>query len=188
MEFIDSKTIKLDKTLNQLDKFVLDFTKILNKLNIKYVIISGYISILFGRARATEDIDIFIEHITKEKLKEFYSDLIKNNYWCLNTENIDEIYDYLKDKLAVRFAEKNKAIPNFEIKFAKSNLDFVDIIKVITKQGELIISSLEKQIAYKKYYLKSDKDLEDARHIEELFGNKLNKQKINEYKKFIENG
>ncbi|MBI2141461.1 hypothetical protein HYU16_03480, partial [Candidatus Woesearchaeota archaeon] len=55
MEFVDDKTIKLDKVLNELDKFVLKFIKILEK-HADYVIVSGYVSILFGRSRSTEDI------------------------------------------------------------------------------------------------------------------------------------
>ena len=83
MEFRNKNTIKLNKIINELDKFVLDFTRILEKYA-NYVIISGYISILFGRARSTEDIDVFIEKIDKEKFYLLYSDLKKNDYWCLN--------------------------------------------------------------------------------------------------------
>ena len=52
------KKIEFRKELNDLDKFVIDFTSILNKLKIKYVIVSGYVAILFGRSRSSEDIDI----------------------------------------------------------------------------------------------------------------------------------
>jgi len=188
MEFIDKKTIKLNKIINELDRFVLDFTKILEK-HVNYVIVSGYVSILFGRARSTEDIDIFINNINKEKFDLLYSDLKKNNYWCLNTENANELYNYLKDHLAVRFAKKGETIPNLEVKFINKKID-ADIIKesitIITKEGNLKISSVERQIAFKKYYLKSDKDMEDARHLEEIFKDKIDLNKIKEYKKMIE--
>ena len=55
----DKKEIILDKELNELDKYVLEFIKILEK-HVDYVIISGYVSILLGRSRSTEDIDLFI--------------------------------------------------------------------------------------------------------------------------------
>jgi len=189
MEFRDKNTIKLNKIINELDKFVLDFTRILEKYA-NYVIISGYISILFGRARSTEDIDVFIKKIDKEKFYLLYSDLKKNDYWCLNAESPDDVYEYLKEGLAVRFAKKSETIPNIEVKFINKKLD-ADLIKesvtVITKEGSLKISSIERQIAFKKYYLKSDKDIEDAKHLEEIFKNKIDLNKIKKYKKMIEN-
>ncbi|MBS3155265.1 hypothetical protein J4404_02070 [Candidatus Woesearchaeota archaeon] len=189
MEFRDKNTIKLNKIINELDKFVLDFTRILEKYA-NYVIISGYISILFGRARSTENIDVFIKKIDKEKFYLLYSDLKKNDYWCLNAESPDDVYEYLKEGLAVRFAKKSETIPNIEVKFINKKLD-ADLIKesvtVITKEGSLKISSIERQIAFKKYYLKSDKDIEDAKHLEEIFKNKIDLNKIKKYKKMIEN-
>ena len=63
MEIEYGKKIEFEKELSSLDQFVIAFTRILNKSGIKYVIISGYISILLGRTRATEDIDLFIKKI-----------------------------------------------------------------------------------------------------------------------------
>jgi len=65
---------------------VLDFTENLITKNIKYVIISGYVTILFGRSRMSEDVDILIEHISFEKFLKFWSK-IEKNYECLNTRN-----------------------------------------------------------------------------------------------------
>ena len=187
MEFIGKNTIKLDKVLNELDKFVLRFVRLLEK-HTDYVIVSGYISILLGRTRATEDIDIFVEELNQGKFIELYNNLKKNGYWCLNGENADEIYSYLKDGFAVRFALKNQTIPNFEVKFAKDiskKSALKDTIAVKTKLGNLRISSLERQIAYKKYYLKSDKDLEDAAYIEKFFKENIDFDKIEQYKRHI---
>ncbi|MEK6951444.1 MAG: hypothetical protein AABX29_00345, partial [Nanoarchaeota archaeon] len=105
------KEIKVNKTLSNLDKFVLNFIKILKK-HVDYVIISGYVSILLGRTRTTEDIDIFIEKISFEEFSKLYEEIKKNNFWCLNAEEAEEIFSYLKDNLAVRFAKKDKTIPN----------------------------------------------------------------------------
>ena len=62
MKFTDKKTIQIDRELSDLDKFTLDFVKILKK-HTKYVIVSGYVAILLGRARASEDVDIIIPRI-----------------------------------------------------------------------------------------------------------------------------
>jgi len=188
MEFIDRKTIRLDKTLSDLDAFVLDFINILER-HVSYVIISGYVSILFGRARATEDIDVFVPELDEGRFAALYSDLIKEGYWCLNTEEVGEAYSYLKEGIAIRFARENETIPNVEIKFARkppAREALKDFITVVTSKGRLRISSLEQQIAAKRYYLKSDKDFEDARHIEELFKEHIDKKKVEAYRRMFE--
>jgi len=188
MEFLNKNTIQLDKELNELDKLVFKFIKILKKHS-DYVIISGYVSILLGRSRTTEDIDVFIKPIDKKKFFQFYKEIIKGGFWCLNSEEIDEIFNYLRDRLAVRFALNGQTAPNFEVKFAIKALDiesFADRIAVETKLGRLYISSLERQIAFKRYYLKSDKDIEDAFHLEEVFKNNIDKDKINKYKHLLQ--
>ena len=185
---MDKNKIILDKPLNDLDKLVLRFVKIVEK-HVEYVIISGYVSLLFGRSRSTEDVDLFIKIMNKDNFVKLYQDLKINGFYCINAEHDDELYSYLQDRLALRFAENGKIIPNFEVKFAIKHLAkdaFEDSIKVITDEGNLIISSLEKQIAFKKYYLKSKKDLEDAQHIFNLFKDKLNKEKIKKYKELID--
>lgn len=188
MKFIDERTIKLDKPLNVLDKFVLKFVKIIEKY-VDYVIISGYVSLLFGRTRGTEDIDFFIKEIDLETLTKLYQDLKKNGFWCLNAERNEEVYSYLKEGIAVRFAEKGKTIPNMEVKFPKKKINqdvFTDYLTVETLGGTLKVSSLERQIAFKRFFLGSPKDLEDAQHIEEVFKDKINREKIKYYKMLID--
>ena len=185
----DKREIVSNKNLNELDKFVLKFINILKK-HVDYVIISGYVSIILGRSRATEDVDVFIKKISKTQFNELYSDMKENGFWCINAESVDDIFDYLLSGLAVRFALEGKGVPNFEVKFPKDKLDdeaFEDFIKVILPEGELKISSLERHIAFKRYYLSSDKDMEDALHVEELFKDKINYDKINKLKLLIKN-
>lgn len=187
MEWIDGKKIKLEKSVNDLDRFVLLFIRIVEKY-VEYVIISGYVAILLGRSRATEDVDLFIKPLEKEKFIKLYHELKEAGFWCLNAESNDEVYSYLKDNIAIRFANKGQTIPNLEVKFPKTRLEgdaFADFLEVETKEGIIKISSLEKQIAFKKYYLGSDKDLEDARHLEELFKEHLDKEKIKKYQELI---
>ena len=187
MKWINERKIKLDKPINELDAFVLKFIRIVEK-HVDYVIISGYVAILLGRSRATEDVDIFIKPLEKEKFIILYHKLKEAGFWCLNAESDDDVYSYLKDNIAIRFAVKGQTIPNLEVKFPKNRLDwdvFIDIVEVETTGGVLKISSLEKQIAFKKYYLGSDKDLEDAKHLEELFMEHLDKERIKKYKELI---
>ena len=123
VEFVGKNRIKLDRLFGELDNFVFKFIRILENYA-DYVIVSGYVAILFGRARGTEDVDIFIKEINIENLGKLYNALMKNGFSCLNTDNIDEIYDYLKNGLGVRFAENDYSIPNIEIKLAlKSKIE-----------------------------------------------------------------
>lgn len=50
--------IVLDRELNELDSLVLEFIKCLQS---RYVIVAGYVAILLGRSRTTDDIDIIVE-------------------------------------------------------------------------------------------------------------------------------
>lgn len=180
MEFSKGK-ITFDKELSDLDRFVLDFVDILNFCKIKYVIVSGYVSILFGRSRATEDIDLFIENISRESFNEFMKNVDEKEMWALNSDDDTELYSMLKDNLAIRIAKKGKAIPNFEVKFPKKDTDFFSLnnpIKVILNDNEILISPLEMQIAY-KLYLWSEKDIEDATHVYEMFKDNLDVKLLN---------
>jgi len=190
MEFIDNRTIKIDKELNELDKFVLEFVDVLQK-HAKYVIISGYVSILFGRSRATEDIDIFIDELTKEGFLALYSDLEKNGWWCVNIEGGKGTFEYLNDNVGVRFAKRGEAIPNIEIKFARKKFDkdsMNDTISVLIGKDKMIISTIEQQIAYKKIALGDEKDMEDAKHLEEVFKDFLDKEKLRKMEALIRSG
>ena len=66
----EKKEIILNKKISELDKLVLNFINLL-KNHADYVIISGYVSIILGRARATEDIDLFIKLFNSFWIKTF---------------------------------------------------------------------------------------------------------------------
>lgn len=176
MEFeFSGKRIKFSKELSDLDTFVLDFVDILNSLKIRYVIVSGYIAILFGRSRTTEDIDMFIEDIDKNKFHKMLEKVEKAGLWIINTSDSNQAYLMLKEGDAIRIAKKNMAIPNIEIKIAKDQSIWNEVIEVILNNSALITSRIENQIAF-KFYLGSEKDIEDAVHLYELFKDHLDKK------------
>ena len=190
MEFVDSRTIKIDKELNELDKFVIEFLEITEK-HAKYVVISGYVPILFGRSRATEDVDVFIEELTKEKFLGFVTELEHYGWICMNTGNKEEMFSYMDSNTPIRFHKKVSAIPNMEIKFARKSFDkhtMEDRLKVVIGNKIVFIPTLEEQIIYKKVVLGSDKDKEDARHLEELFKNHIDKDKLSRIEESIRSG
>lgn len=167
--------ISLDKELNSLDKLVIDFTSILNKLKVKYVIVFGYVSILFGRSRASEDVDLIIEKLGPERFKKFW-DAVSQRFECVITGKADDAYkDYLLQQTAVRFARRGEFVPTMELKFPKREIDLWTLNNrrtVILNNHRFFISPLELQIPY-KLLLGSEKDLEDAQHLYELFKGRL---------------
>jgi hypothetical protein len=187
MKFLPNNTIELDRELSLLDRFTLDFLKILEK-HTSYVVVSGYVSILLGRARISEDVDIFMPKIDFLEFSALLAEISQNKFYCLNAEEPKEVYNYLKDNIAVRFAKNNTVIPNIELKFAKSEFDLLALKKTITvKVGKenIIISHLELQIAFKEIALRSPKDLEDAKHIRDIAKGHLDEKLIEGYKRAL---
>lgn len=178
------------KELTLLDKLVLDFIKFLGS---DYVIVSGYIAILFGRSRNTEDIDIYIKNEGLEAFEKFYSSVMSDGrYWALNAEDAKDAYELMTiDKSSLRFAENGTAEPNFEIKFAAKETDFYSLNNALVvdfgKDGRLRISPIELQIAY-KLYLGSDKDIADATHLFITFREMLDMEKLKAFLKALNIG
>lgn len=179
------KEIKLNKTLNSLDIFTIDFAKILNELKIKYVIVSGYVSILFGRSRSSEDIDIIIENLEFTKFNELWSKL-ERKFECITTHDNKEAYsNYLLKKHAIRFSRKNQFIPNIELKFPKILLESLALKErklTILNDNIIYISPIELQIAF-KLLLGSEKDIEDAKHLYEVFKDNIKYNILSEFNK-----
>ena len=58
----------VDRATNDLDELAIRFSSILSDLDIDHVFISGYVTILAGRSRATEGIDVLLEPIDEEAI------------------------------------------------------------------------------------------------------------------------
>ncbi|MFH1064958.1 MAG: hypothetical protein V1734_00430 [Nanoarchaeota archaeon] len=187
MKFNNGNIIEIDRELSELDKFAIDFVKVLRN-HTKYVIISGYVSILLGRARASEDIDVIIPKMSQSCFLQLFKDIKANGFYCLNSHTGESAYEYLKENLALRFAKEGDVIPNMELKFAKNKIDDLTLNKTITvKLGaeELVISHLELQVAFKENVLKSPKDMEDARHIRNVAKGHLDEELIEQYGRML---
>jgi hypothetical protein len=182
---VTKASIRLVKELNDLDKLVIDFVRILDRNNVKYVLVSGYVSILFGRSRSSEDIDIIVKKIPKRRFAVLWEDLSKKNFECLVPDNFESAYDkYLMKQTSIRFSSKDQPIPNIEFMFPKAE----DLDNWVLKNGKQVrlnryalkISPIELQIAY-KLFLGSNKDIEDARHLYQLFKDNLNGKLLSDF-------
>ncbi len=173
-EFSEGK-IKFSKELSDLDRFVLKFVEILTSLKIRYIIVSGYVPVLFGRSRSTEDVDMFIRDMEKNKFDELLEKIENSGLWIINTSDNTIAFQMLKEGDSIRVAEKNKAIPNIEIKIAEDEDVWKGTIEVTVNNFSIVTSQIESQIAF-KFYLGSEKDIEDAVYLYELFKDKLDKK------------
>src|SRR3989344_636505 len=168
-----------------LDEFVEDFCKIINK-HVKYIICSGFVAIANGRSRGTEDIDMIIEKISEDNFVKMHQELIKNNFICVQSDDSREIYNkYLEKGDSVRYVwnEEGYFPPEMEIKFAKDELDKEQLnlrIKLPLTKLDIYFSPIDYNIAFKEELLRSDKDMEDAKHLRIIYEEFIDENKINE--------
>jgi hypothetical protein len=174
IRYTDHRIIVSEKELTALDRFVLDVITILEPKT-RYVIVSGYVAILFGRSRGTEDVDILIPHLDEDAFRALHRAFIQGGYEFLNAEDASGLYDMLTHRMGIRFAKKEQFIPNIELKFLKDDVDrtvLQERIEVCLPEKSVFISPIEIQIAY-KLYLGSEKDIEDALYLWEIFKDDL---------------
>lgn len=153
---------------------------LLDKSRIDYVLVSGYVAILLGRSRTTEDVDLFVEPKSEGQFLLFCKYLTKSGFNLLNAEDPHDAYDLMKEGSSLRVIFGDKIFPNFELKLPNSGISKVTMkekVKAQINRYHINTSSLELQIAY-KLYLGSDKDLDDARHLYRLLKDKLNYTKF----------
>ena len=173
---------------NILDEFVSDFIHILEK-HVVYVLVSGYVAICHGRARGTEDIDVIVEKIEKNKFIKLHNDLVDGGFESIQNDKPEILYNnYLLENTSIRYVRHGTLIPDMEVKLVKDELDEYQLekrIKLPLTETEFYFSTPETNIAFKEELLKSDKDLEDARHLRIIYEEKLNQQEIQKIKDMI---
>ncbi|WP_158059317.1 hypothetical protein [Halorussus halophilus] len=179
---IRGDTVIIEKEPSGLDELVLNVTETLEDLKITYSVVSGYIAVLFGRSRATEDIDVITEPFSEATATELSARLRDAGYWG-SAMPLDSMYEMLNDESIIRIAEDGHRVPNVELKFAGDKYDRASLANTITvrlNDRELRVGELELQIAY-KLYLGSQKDFEDALYLHRLSEPTLNSLKLEEY-------
>jgi hypothetical protein len=172
---------------NILDKFAEDFSEIVER-HCKYIIVSGFVAIAHGRTRGTEDIDMIIEKVTFERFIILHNDLINSGFECIQSEDAKIIFDYLNEGISVRYTRKGEFLPEMEVKFAKDELDEYQIRtrKKLEFTGlDIYFSSIEMNIAFKEELLKSDKDIEDAKHLRIIYSGEIDEDEIIKIKEKI---
>ena len=181
MEFTD-KGVVIDKPPSDLDRLILEVGDVLDAVGIEYAVVSGYVAVLFGRSRATEDIYAITERFDEGTADELAKRLREAGYWG-SAMPLDDLHETLADDLPARIAEEGHRVPNVELKFASDESDRISLDNAISvRLGEetLRVGSLEFQIAY-KLDMGAQKDYEDALYLHEVAEPSLNGTALERY-------
>lgn len=181
MEFRDGEVV-VDKPLNDLDELLVGVGSVLDENGVGHAVVGGYVAVLFGRSRATEDIDLLCEPFDRETADAVADGLRRAGYWG-SAMPLDDLYETLADGVPVRIAEDGHRVPNVELKFASDEDDRISLHERVTVRlgSETIhVGSLEFQIAY-KLSMGAQKDFEDALHLHGTAGPNLNRRALQRY-------
>jgi len=189
MELSDD-TLTVSRELSALDEDVLTFTQVLDDCNVAYVIVSGYVAVLTGRSRSTEDIDVILESLSESETELLISELNERGYWGMAMP-LEEMYSMLSEGSRIRIAEEGEMYPNFETWFVSNDVEREGLSNPLTvefDEGQIEISPLELQIAYKLRLAQaadslSGKDFEDALHLYLTFEERFNTEQLETYVK-----
>jgi hypothetical protein len=167
-------TLVISREPNDLDDLAVRFSNILDEVGIDHVFVNGYVAILTGRARATEDIDVLLEITTSARLDELVAKLEDAGMWG-PAMPLSAMEEMLEDNIWI--ARDGEMVPHLEAKFVdheydRASLDNRITAKLTSIDAELPIGPLELQVAY-KLYLGTPKDFEDAVHMYSLFEQSL---------------
>ncbi|MFW5937497.1 MAG: hypothetical protein ACOCSN_01015 [Halanaeroarchaeum sp.] len=169
----------VEREPNRLDELAIDFSHVLRRFDIEHVYIAGYVSILAGRARSTEDVDVLIERIEENTAEELAAALHESGFWG-PAMPLDSLYEMLDNGDNIWIAADDQVTPHIEGKFAHDEFDHASLDNAIRARigGETIpVGPLELQIAY-KLYLGAQKDVEDAVHLYTLFEESLHVSRL----------
>lgn len=183
IEFRDDVLI-VERAPNDLDELAITFTSILDDLGIRHVYVAGYVAILAGRSRATEDIDVLLEHLDGDTVEQLVSRLEDEELWG-PAMPLDSMAEMLTDNIWV--ARDGEMIPHLEVKYVDDEIDHASLENAISARiadVEIPIGPLELQIAY-KLWLRGDRDFEDAVHLYTLLGESLSTRELERWVEYL---
>lgn len=172
---IDGDRLVVDREPNVLDELALAFSSHLDAVGIDHAFVAGYVAILAGRARATEDIDVLLEPTDTETAGQLATRLRESGFWG-PAMPLDALADALTAGDRIWIARDGEMAPRIDATPVRDTYDRASIREAIVAEvgGETLpIGPLELQIAY-KCHLAADRDLDDAAHLLEQFGGSLN--------------
>lgn len=176
---IRDETLVVERAPNQLDALAIEFSDLLDEFGIAHVYVSGYVTILAGRARSTEDVDVLIEDIDEKTASELADALATLGFWG-PAMPLSTMFEMLERGDNIWVARDDQVTPHLEVKFPRDEFDRASLENAMTARIEnetVPIGPLELQIAY-KLYLGARKDIEDAVHLYTLFEESLSVDRL----------
>jgi hypothetical protein len=176
---LTDRGLVVDRDPNRLDELAVGFSEVLSRLDIDHVFVAGYVAILAGRSRSTEDVDVFIERCSSERIDELVAELEQEEYWG-PAMPLSDAYGNLASGTNIWVAPDGEMTPHLEVKFPNDEFDRASLTNAIDAHvgGETVpIGPLELQVAY-KLSLGGRTDLEDAAHLYTVFGETLSRDRL----------
>jgi len=174
-------TLDVGREPNRLDELALGFSPILDRFDVEHVYVAGYVSILAGRARSTEDVDVLIERIDDGTADDLATALDEEGFWG-PAMPLSSMYEMLDAGDTIWVAPDEQITPHLEVKFVRDEFDRASLGNAITARIgadgiPIPIGPLELQIAY-KLHLGARTDVEDAVHLFTLFEESLSVSRL----------
>jgi hypothetical protein len=172
----------VERAPNALDDLAIDFSGLLSERGVDHVFVAGYVAVLTGRPRATNDVDALIEPLSESEVDALVAAMRETGYWG-PAMPLDATFETLDEGTNLRVAPEDQVTPHVALKFVDDEFDDASLEGAIDAHvggATIPIGSLELQIAY-ELYLGGQKDLEDAAHPYVLFGETLRRARLEEW-------
>ena len=186
MHFEDGVLV-IDRELSEFDRRAFAFFELLDEVGIDYLVVSGYLLLLTGRQRMTEDVDLILSVQTSDRLDELATRLDEEGY-VANPPPLDRLPEFIEDGHVGVHAEGAR-VPTFDLSLGKTELErdaFADSLHVEVDDQSLQVTAFEQQIAYILSMLHDPSDhtamdFLDALHLYRLFEDQLDMDSLRSY-------
>lgn len=169
----------VDREPNELDDLAVRFSGICEALGIDHVYVAGYVAILAGRSRATQDIDVLLEPVDDGQADELAERLGAEGFWG-PAMPLSEMATMLSAGDNIWVARDGEMVPHLEVKEVSDRFDRASLRNAIEGRignASVPIGPLELQTAY-KLHLGTRKHFEDTVHLYTMFDETLSNEEL----------
>ena len=115
------ETLVVEREPNRLDALAIECSRLLDQHDVQHVFVAGYVSILAGRARATEDIDVLVERIDEATAEALVETLQEEGFWG-PAMPLPSLYEMLSNGDNIWVAPDEQVTPHLEVKFVRDEI------------------------------------------------------------------